>query len=304
MPKRQMLEPLRKYGDYRWESQPADDMQFENLDFTRILQVRNLAIQNGRLSPKTSTKIEDVLDAFKLRRDGKLTNAAKILFRKIEGDVWSFKGPIEVKMARFDSISMGSGDIFENYQPKLNAFDLIQQSSAFLEKTLMLGTGFPRGRVFRPDRLPLLMEAFREVLVNAVIHRGQPARGEYLTVDVYTDRVGFTSFDSSIRGARLKNLLDRKIQAESCSPVIADMFYRIGWATLKKRGLGRVSELCKRCGIPPAEVEINENRFKVIFRLPIGKDTRDNAPDRYISSWRRGEMEWAARQQNRKAEPS
>ena len=31
-----------------WENQPAEGMKFEDLDFTRILQVRNLAIQNGR----------------------------------------------------------------------------------------------------------------------------------------------------------------------------------------------------------------------------------------------------------------
>ena len=46
---------------------------------------------------------------------------------------------------------------------------------------------------------------------------------------------------------------------------------------LKKRGLKRVAQLCRRCGVRPPEISIRDNAFAVTFRLPIGTDTRDNA---------------------------
>ena len=40
-----------------------------------------------------------------------------------------------------------------------NAFSMVREGIAFLERTLLLGARFPRGKIFREDRFPVPVDS-------------------------------------------------------------------------------------------------------------------------------------------------
>ena len=48
-----------------------------------------------------------------------------------------------------------TGDIVDNRQERMNAFAMVREGLAFLERTMPLGARFPAGQIFREDRFPV-----------------------------------------------------------------------------------------------------------------------------------------------------
>jgi ATP-dependent DNA helicase RecG len=70
----------RGHAKRRWENLPAEGLTLKDLDRKEILRTRELAIQQNRISPDTGRDIGDILDRLGLRVDGKLTQAAEVLY--------------------------------------------------------------------------------------------------------------------------------------------------------------------------------------------------------------------------------
>jgi ATP-dependent DNA helicase RecG len=75
-----------------------------------------------------------------------------------------------LKMGRFRGSEI-TGEIVDNRQEHMNAFAMVREGMAFLERTMPLGARFPAGKIFREDRFPVPLDAIREILLNAVMHR-------------------------------------------------------------------------------------------------------------------------------------
>ncbi len=157
----------RAHARRRWENQPAVDVDLDQLDREEILRTRETAIRERRISAETSTDIGDVLDRLGLRRNGVVTQAALVLY----GTRFMPDYPQSMlKMGRFRGTKI-TGDILDNRQEYLNAFAIVREGMAFLDRTLPLAAHFTEGEIFREDRLAVPPDALRELLLNAVMHR-------------------------------------------------------------------------------------------------------------------------------------
>jgi ATP-dependent DNA helicase RecG len=157
----------RAHARRRWENQPAVGVGIRDLDREEILRTREAAIRNRRITPGTSTKVEDILDRLGLRRDGVLTQAAHVLY----GTRFLPDYPqCLLKLGRFRGTEI-TGDILDNKQEHMHAFAMVREAMAWLDRTLPLSARFPTGEIFREDRLPVPPDALREILLNAVMHR-------------------------------------------------------------------------------------------------------------------------------------
>ena len=76
----------------------------------------------------------------------------------------------------------------------MHAFAMVREGMAFLERTMPLGARFPKGTVFREDRFPVPLEALREILLNAVMHRDYSHYSGYVAIVVFDDRIEIRSF--------------------------------------------------------------------------------------------------------------
>jgi ATP-dependent DNA helicase RecG len=132
----------RGHAKRRWENLPAEGLTLKDLDRKEILRTRELAIQQNRISPDTNRDIGEVLDRLGLRVDGVLTQAALMLYgKKFLPDYTQCL----LKLGRFRGTEI-TGEIVDNRQENMNAFAMVREGMAFLERTMPLGARFPTGQ--------------------------------------------------------------------------------------------------------------------------------------------------------------
>jgi ATP-dependent DNA helicase RecG len=254
----------RAHSRRRWENQPAVGVQLKDLDREEILRTRELAIQQRRISAGTTRNVGDILDRLGLCQDGVLTQAAQILYgKKFLPDYPQGM----LKMGRFRGTTV-TGEIVDNRQEHLNAFAIVREGMAFLDRTLPLGARFPAGTIFREDRLPVPPEALREILLNAVMHRDYSDPGSYVAIAVFDDRVEIRSYGRLPAGVSVEGLSGLHL-SRLRNPLIAETFHRTGAVEIWGRGTNRVIKDCERHGIAPPVFEERQGFVIVTFKAPI-----------------------------------
>lgn len=223
-------------------------MCLDDLDHEEILQTRQAAIERRRISASTSTEVGDILDRLGLRVDGKITQAAQMLY----GTRFLPDYPQgQLKLGRFRGTKI-TGDILDNKQEHMHAFAMVREAIAWLDRTLPLAAHFPKGSVFREDRQPVPAEALREVILNAVMHRDYSRASSYVAIAVFDDRIEVRSvgdFPTGISAAMLSGDHPSILR----NPLIAGAFHRTGAVEVWGRGTNRVIEACRVSGVEPPE---------------------------------------------------
>jgi ATP-dependent DNA helicase RecG len=264
----------RGHAKRRWENLPADGLALKDLDRKEILRTRELAIQQNRISPDTSRDIGDILDRLGLRVAGVLTQAAQMLYgRRFLPDYPQGL----LKMGRFRGAEI-TGDIVDNRQEHMHAFAMVREGMAFLERTMPLGARFPRGTVFREDRFPVPLEALREILLNAVMHRDYSHYSGYVAIVVFDDRIEIRSYGRLPTGITIKQL-SGKHDSKPVNPLIAGAFHRTGAVEVWGRGTNRVIAMCRKHGAPPPRFREQSGFLTVTFkaRMVVGGGMDDGS---------------------------
>ena len=206
----------RGHAKRRWENLPAEGLTLKDLDRKEILRTRELAIQQNRISPDTSRDIGEILDRLGLRVDGVLTQAAQMLYGKRFLPDYP---QCLLKMGRFRGTEI-TGEIVDNRQEHMNAFAMVREGMAFLERTMPLGARFPEGQIFREDRFPVPLDALREILLNAVMHRDYSHYSGYVAIVVFDDRIEIRSYGRLPTGITVEQLSGRH-HSKPVNPLIA-----------------------------------------------------------------------------------
>jgi ATP-dependent DNA helicase RecG len=231
----------RAHATWRWEDEPVGGLTLKDLDRKEILRTRELAIQHNRISVDTSRDIGEILDRLGLRVGGVLTRASLMLYGK---QFLPHYPQCLLKMGRFRGTEI-TGEIVDNRQEYMNAFAMVREGMAFLERTMPLGARFPPGQIFREDRFPVTLDALREILLNAVMHRDYSHYSGYVAIVVFDDRIEIRSYGCLPSGITVKKL-SGKHDSKPVNPLIAGAFHRTGavWG----RGTNRVIDMCRQHG--------------------------------------------------------
>jgi ATP-dependent DNA helicase RecG len=254
----------RGHSKRRWENLPAEGLTLKELDRMEILRTRELAIQQNRISPDTSRDIGEILDRLGLRIDGVLTHAAQVLY----GTRFLPDYPqCLLKMGRFRGTKI-TGEIVDNRQERMNAFAMVREGMAFLERTMPLGARFPTGTVFREDRFPVPLEALREILLNAVMHRDYSHYSGYAAIVVFDDRIEVQSYGRLPSGVTLEQLSGPHL-SKPTNPLIAEAFHRTGAVEVWGRGTNRVIEMCEKHGTALPVFEERQGFIVVTFKAQL-----------------------------------
>ncbi len=254
----------RGHAKRRWENLPAEGLTLKDLDRREILRTRELAIQQNRISPDTSRDIGEILDRLGLRIDGVLTHAALMLYGKRFLPDYP---QCLLKLGRFRGAEI-TGEIVDNRQEHMNAFAMVREGTAFLERTMPLGARFPTGKVFREDRFPVPLDALREILLNAVMHRDYSHYSGYVAIAVFDDRIEIISYGRLPAGITVEQLSGQH-ESKPVNPLIAGAFHRTGAVEVWGRGTNRVIAVCKQHGIEPPKFEERQGFVAVTFKAQM-----------------------------------
>ena len=254
----------RGHAKLRWENLPAEGLALKDLDRKEILRTRELAIQQSRISPATRRDIGEILDRLGLRVSGVLTRAAQVLY----GMRFMPDYPQSLlKLGRFRGTTI-TGEIVDNRQEHMNAFSMVREGMAFLERTMPLGARFPQGTVFREDRFPVPPAALREILLNAVMHRDYSHHSGYVAIAIFDDRIEIQSYGRLPGGVTVEQLSGPHL-SKPTNPLIAEAFHRTGAVEVWGRGTNRVIEMCEKHGAPPPVFEEKQGFLVVTFKASL-----------------------------------
>jgi ATP-dependent DNA helicase RecG len=254
----------RGHAKRRWENLPAEGLALKDLDRKEILRTRELAIQQNRISPDTRRDSGEVLDRLGLRANKIFTQAAQVLYGKRFLPDYP---QCLLKMGRFRGTEI-TGEIVDNRQEQMNAFGVVREGMAFLERTMPLGARFPEGKIFREDRFPVPLDALREILLNAVMHRDYSHHSGYVAIVVFDDRIEIRSYGRLPTGITVDQLSGRH-DSKPTNPLIAGAFHRTGAVEVWGRGTNRVIALCRKHGAAPPMFEERQGFLVVSFRAPL-----------------------------------
>lgn len=145
-----------------------------------------------------------------------------------------------------------------------------------LLSTLPLSARFPKGSIFREDRLPVPAEALREVILNAVMHRDCSRASSYVAIAVFDDRIEVRSVGDFPTGIRAE-MLSGDHPSILRNPLIAGAFHRTGAVEVWGRGTNRVIEACRAYGVAPPEFSEQAGVVTVTFKAVVGPEAREEA---------------------------
>jgi len=253
----------RAHGTRRWENEPAEGVELRDIDRDEVFRIVEAAKSAGRLIGPIGTRIADVLDRLKLRRDGRILQAAVVLFGK---EFLPDYPQCELRMARFRGTD--KTEFLDQRHVRGPAFKLLEEAQLFCQRHFPLPGKIVPGKLQRVDTPLIPPDAMREILVNALIHRDYSIAGGAISLAIFDDRVEVWSAGTFPTGITHEKL-SKSHQSVQRNPLIADVFYKTGLIEKWGRGTNRVIEMCVEAGIAPPKFEEITGAAVVTFKVNV-----------------------------------
>jgi ATP-dependent DNA helicase RecG len=254
----------RLHSRIRWEVLPAEGIAMDHLDAEEIRRTVRLGISTGRLPEEASTDPSDALDRLELRREGRLSNGAAVLFGA-ETALRDYPQCV-LRLARFRGTT--KAEFLDSRQVRGHVFRLLDEAMTFLSRHLPVAARIEPGKLERVEEPLFPLAALREALVNALCHRDYGQFGGGVHVAIYDDRWEIWSTGTLPIGVTLEDL-KRDHLSRPRNPLVAAAFYRRGLVEAWGRGTQRIVELCVAAGRPEPEFLEQGGSVGVRF-LPSG----------------------------------
>jgi predicted HTH transcriptional regulator len=235
----------------------------QDIDEEKVRWFLDIARSERKFPLKPNTPVRDVLTHLNLLKDGKLTNAAVLLFGK---DPHRFFLQAEVKCVQFfgtevkkpfTSYKVYSGNLFEQVDKSVSfVLDILKQAVIQQEHT-------PQFK--RPFEIPVF--AVQEAIVNAVAHRNYNVTSG-VQVMVFSDRVEVWNSGSLPPELGLEDL-KKPHTSFPANPLLANVLYFADYIQRTGSGTLEMIEQCRTQGVPEPEFVLIRN---VEFRTILPRD--------------------------------
>lgn len=246
-----------------WEKQFAEGYDIDDLDHEEIRRTIKEGIDQNRIGVEVMNyDIQHILNNLHLLKDGKLTNAAVVLYAKEMSSTYS---NCMIRLARFRGNDK-LGDFIDNQRVSGNAFHLISAGIEFAQRHLPIASFFEPNNMRRIDQPAIPVLALREALLNAVSHRDYANHSASLSLAIYDDRLELWNNGELMPPLKIEDL-KKPHESHSRNEEIATIFYKRGWVEGWGTGTLRMAGYCKKNGTPEPEFMEFSGGFMVIFRF-------------------------------------
>lgn len=242
---------LRKTKDkLRWDTTICQEAKLSDISPRKLKEfLKASGLKHGT--------VENSLNKLKLASDGKMRNAAVILFGK---KPQSFFPNAKLRCAVFGTADTSSTIDMKDYEGDL--FYLIERAREYVLKNIHIGMrveGLRRVNVPEIDE-----EALREAIINAFCHRDYH---EYDSVNiaVFKDRVEVKSPGLLYGGLTIEQIKKGNV-SERRNELIAEMFHKVHF--IEKWGRGITLILSKE---PDADFMEVGTHFVTVFTRKVGE---------------------------------
>ena len=225
----------------RWERRLIPGAGLNRLDEGLIFGIAQQARERRQLS--LGNKVEQILTALNLFRDGMITNAAEVLFGRNPAQQFP---QVRVRVTVYATDK--GGDLPDNRPFQGPAFRVLEEVFAMLRPYMSVSATFKDGlqRTDKPGGYP--EAAIREGLVNAFAHRDYANFSGGISVDVYPSRLVIWNAGTLPAGLKIGDLT-REHPSMPRNPDIAQVFFLHGYMERIGRGTQKIVSACTEAGL-------------------------------------------------------
>lgn len=242
--------------------------KFSDIDEKRIRWFLKVARDTRKFPLNQKASVKDVLTHLKLLTDGKITNAAILLFGKEprnffnQANIKCIQLPSTKVEKPFPSYHIYDGTLFDQVDKAVGfVLDIIKQAVIQQEHT-------PQFK--RPFEIPVF--AIQEGIVNAVAHRNYNTRSS-VQVMVFLDRVEIWNSGTLPEDLTVEDL-KKPHASHPNNPLLAGTLYLADYIQQVGSGTLEMIKQCRTQGVPEPEFALIRN---VEFRTILSRDVYTEA---------------------------
>ena len=240
----ELNEFLLKKAGKTWDDVIEERATIDDIDTNSITKYIEDAKDSDRLPDVEGLSTMQFLEKLRLIENGKIKRAAIVLFGK---DPARFYPGISVRIGRFvdDDADLRFHDVFEGNIVNLLEEVIKQLGYKYLVKQIEF-----RG-ILRIEKGEYPLEAIREMLLNALVHRTY--MGVHVQIRVYNDKImiwneGGLPYNMDIE------MLKGVHNSHPRNQLIADACFKAGYIDTWGRGTLKIINSCKKAGLPAPEI--------------------------------------------------
>ena len=255
-----------------FDAAPCLKASIDDLDTEQMTRFIRIA-RGARAFPlPEDVSAEVLLTHLNLLNDGKLTNAAVLLFGKSPQRTFISS---EVRCAHFHGTQVAKP--IPSYQVyKGTTFQLVDQAVDFVLSKINLSVGTRAESVRAPVAYEIPKEVVTEAIVNAVAHRDYTSNGS-IQVMLFTDRVEVLNPGRLPPSLTLEQLRVAHTSIPT-NPLLAEPLYLVQY--IERMGTGTLDMIrrCRDAGLPEPEFD-DSSGFKVTIWRANPKGQLESQPE-------------------------
>lgn len=251
-----LIEFLQRKTGRTWDGISNLEYKKGLIDEETILKFINRA-QDRIPSIGEEKDFQQVLQKLYLVSDNKIKNAGILLFAKNPQEQFIQS---KIKIGKFiNDADIQIQDIIEHnlFKQVLNSIEIL--TTKYLKRNIK----FESDKIERKDDLEYPIEALREAVLNAIVHRDYSSSANIL-IRVYEDKLMIMNPGLLPHEVSLQSLKTTHI-SKPRNPYIADVFQKAGYIESWGRGTNKIVQAFKDAGLPEPEFSNDKDVFTVTF---------------------------------------
>jgi len=241
-----------------YESKTASGATLSSISETKLSRF----LKEAKIDASTS-ETDSLLTSFSMMKGKYVNNAGVMFFAK---EPLALIPQCQSSMIAFKDTE--GTIIYDRIDVKDDLLEQFVQAIFFLKKHLNLISTI-KG-VKRIDEYEIPIEALREAVANAIVHRDYTVRGTDLMIRVFPDRVEIANPARLAPGLKASDLERVSIRHNE---IIADMFSRLDIIERAGTGIRKMRRLMVRAGLPEPEITIGIF-YRIAFARQVIKEPK------------------------------
>jgi len=198
------------------------------------------------------------LEKLNLLEDGKIKRAGILLFGK---NPKKFYTSAYIKIGKF----LTNTDILSTDDVEGNLFEQVEKAIELLRVKYLISEIKFEG-IYRKEVLEYPEEALREAIINAIIHRNYV--GAHTQLKIYPDKLILWNEGILPKEIKIQDL-KKNHPSRPRNELLADVFFKAGLIEAWGRGTIKITDECKKTGLPEPEFREEFGGFSVYFYKDI-----------------------------------
>lgn len=251
---------ISKGSEFLWDSQVCEEASLDDIDWAKVRWFLRKAKRERNLDIDSEISVKEALERLNLTKNGKLTNAAILVFGKepqkffLQGEVRcaKFKGTKAVKPFIDMKVIQGS------------SYEQIDDAEKFVLNNIRKAAWTVSGQVEREERWEYPPDAIREGITNAVAHRDYSSNAN-VHVSIFDDRIEVWN-PGTLPEPLTPEDLKKEHKSIPINPLIAHALFLIKYIERWGTGTNDIIRYCVNSGLPEPVFKEEAGGFAVVLR--------------------------------------